>query len=730
MQSVRDEESDRHPASRLSITACFRCREQKLKCGREHPVCGRCQRLNANCAYPAPPDRRGPRGKRKQRFQRGGAENSHDGVGASQLLDARPGSPETLAYEGQGSNQRLSPRATTSRIRSSRPDTVEQAKTPSDDAVGCTTTGLVTEYPVLSNSYQNQLRTSTSLEGGSTLDSSQPPPLPPTSLGLALLEIYFARMYNAAILFHKPLLFQQYIEGKVHRALLRTLFALATLFIHPENCENGATTHSNEELKILSVYQASGIPWAKAAVEEATHLAIQSPSLMVVQALQCIQLYCFGIGQPHSAHLCLALAYRSCQLLGFDKRLPAETGNSSALLDIELGRRCFWACWISTCIVMEPEPYIDSAWKQAAMLPLPGSITSTSQGYEITYSQIMDKYWHAIFVQPRAPTSNTRFPTAAGSLVKIVGVWSKVQLLCKDRPTSITSDELTSVHHFSHLATLLFDDAISVRSLVYQNDNTIEAQNLCLFHDAIYYQCQIVLHSLLVPLFSGIPGDRNLDNYRQTQIRAAETVLSHADRFVELLLPYLHGGEDVSRLPPLLGYGAFVVSMVFLSTEAARRNQLPPEGSVNTNKTAGRLNAVKDISRLLDTLRSYWRALQQPWEVLSSALQAHLSESREQTNDRTLQRADQSGNDAQKPGSGGNTRKSVTEAGNLALRPINEEHESNANMGEVTSGPYTGELDLFADSEWYGLSLAEAGVEQFAGYEPSSLFQQGWKTFG
>lgn len=177
------------------------------------------------------------------------------------------------------------------------------------------------------------------------------------------------------------------------------------------------------------------------------------------------------------------------------------------------------------------------------------------------------------------------------------------------------------------MATLLFDDATSVRNFVYQHDNTLEAQNLCLFHDAIYHQCQIVLHSLLVPLFSGIPGDRNLDNHRQTQIKAAETVLSHADRFAELLIPYLHGDEDSSRLPPLLGYGAFVVSMVFLSTEAARRNQLAAEGSINANKTADRLRAVKDITRLLDTLRAYWRALQQP---VSTNFSLVLPESRTQ----------------------------------------------------------------------------------------------------
>lgn len=64
----------------------------------------------------------------------------------------------------------------------------------------------------------------------SIIETKQPP-LPPTALGLSLLEIYFARIYNASLLFHKPILFQDYLEGKIHGALLRALFALATLYI-------------------------------------------------------------------------------------------------------------------------------------------------------------------------------------------------------------------------------------------------------------------------------------------------------------------------------------------------------------------------------------------------------------------------------------------------------------------------------------------------------------------
>lgn len=159
-----------------------------------------------------------------------------------------------------------------------------------------------------------------------TIDTKQPP-LPPTALGLSLLEIYFARIYNASLLFHKPVLFQEYLEGKIHGALLRALFALATLyvtiyaigefslnyspwliffrFLHPRDDEEKSAQDENTELKVLSVYHSCGLPWAKAALREAMPLALESPSLMIVQALECIQLYWFGIGQPHSGNLCL-----------------------------------------------------------------------------------------------------------------------------------------------------------------------------------------------------------------------------------------------------------------------------------------------------------------------------------------------------------------------------------------------------------------------------------------
>jgi hypothetical protein len=56
-----------------------------------------------------------------------------------------------------------------------------------------------------------------------------PANLPPKAIGLGLLEIYFARIYNAELLFQKSALFQAYLSDAIAPSLLRAVFALATM---------------------------------------------------------------------------------------------------------------------------------------------------------------------------------------------------------------------------------------------------------------------------------------------------------------------------------------------------------------------------------------------------------------------------------------------------------------------------------------------------------------------
>lgn len=56
-------------------------------------------------------------------------------------------------------------------------------------------------------------------------------------------------------------------------------------------------------------------------------------------------------------------------------------------------------------------------------------------------------------------------------------------------------------------------------------------------------------------------------------------------------------------------------------------------------------------------------------------------------------------------------------------------HELNWSVADDYLPPNRSGLTPDPANEWYNLSFAEAGVEQFAGIEPLALFQQGWRSF-
>lgn len=135
-----------------------------------------------------------------------------------------------------------------------------------------------------------------------------------------------------------------------------------------------------------------------------------------------------------------------------------------------------------------------------------------------------------------------------------------------------------------------------------------------LVHDTLYHQCQITLHSMVVPLFSGVPIDSTIDP--ETQKKSAETVTHHADLFENLLTTYLRGESDVTRIPPLVGYGAFITGVVFLTTEISCQEKELHGISIKTDKRNRRLAATKSMLHILDALRAYWRALQHPVSLM------------------------------------------------------------------------------------------------------------------
>ena len=81
-----------------------------------------------------------------------------------------------------------------------------------------------------SHSYPTQLRKTGPVRRELPFDFHQPP-LPSRVIGLSFLEVYFTRIYNASLLFYKPFLFQNYLNGKLPDVLLKAIFALSTLYV-------------------------------------------------------------------------------------------------------------------------------------------------------------------------------------------------------------------------------------------------------------------------------------------------------------------------------------------------------------------------------------------------------------------------------------------------------------------------------------------------------------------
>jgi hypothetical protein len=55
--------------------------------------------------------------------------------------------------------------------------------------------------------------------------------LPSTKIALLLLEVYFKRIYNAALLFNKSIAYQLYMQNDIPGYLLRAIFAQAAIFL-------------------------------------------------------------------------------------------------------------------------------------------------------------------------------------------------------------------------------------------------------------------------------------------------------------------------------------------------------------------------------------------------------------------------------------------------------------------------------------------------------------------
>jgi hypothetical protein len=341
--------------------ACMRCREQKLRCDRELPQCQRCLKQRTSCTYPSPPDRK----RIAQRTNR--AKASMPSVSVRQAR--RSGSVSLSSASPQPAK---------------RPCLVEEMPAQVQPLHDCHQPGAAD--------------------------------LPSTEVGLLLLEVYFKRIYNASMLFHKGIAFQLYMQDGIPGYLLRAIFAQAAVFL--KEVEDSPHQKHIKTLPLQSLHVKSW-SWARSASVEALAHA-DEPSLIRVQALQVLQLYYFSQGEINRAIIHASLAYRLSQLLGYDK-LYEEITPRGMQFDREMRRRSFWASW---CTFIIGSNYLDPShiFERVSNLPLPARFGKggSVQGVELTPGKRMDRNWNSSMEN----SANHGTPASLlAELVKLLGIW-------------------------------------------------------------------------------------------------------------------------------------------------------------------------------------------------------------------------------------------------------------------------------------------------------------------
>jgi hypothetical protein len=189
-------------------------------------------------------------------------------------------------------------------------------------------------------------------------------PLPPRSVLLKLVEIYFTHVNNQTYGFlHRPTFLRYIEEGKVPDGLLYSICAVSARF---------STTHAPPPLPYQSSKETSAYNAGELYATEARELALREfdkPTVPNVQTLLLLALHDFGAKKGHRAWMFAGMAMRMASALRLNREVDGdaigtenatgggesqfayglrerESGERVSWTEREVRRRTFWACFM------------------------------------------------------------------------------------------------------------------------------------------------------------------------------------------------------------------------------------------------------------------------------------------------------------------------------------------------------------------------------------------------
>ncbi|KAL5315282.1 hypothetical protein ACEPPN_016149 [Leptodophora sp. 'Broadleaf-Isolate-01'] len=433
--------------------------------------------------------------------------------------------------------------------------------------------------------------------------------LPSPEVALFLIDIFFSRLYNASLLFHKATFLSDYHANKVPDFVALSIFALASIFLGASQIH--AHQGGDEDGVDLGISMIStsdpynqGFEWATAASQRVL-LQADVPRLETIQACQNLALYWFSRGQTDRTHIHTHTAYRTARLLNLHIPHSQHGDSDSSDLLNEIKARCFWSCWVTSCISQDNADFKTTPWQEAVSLPLPSDEESFSSGTPIS-SECFDDDGQIMSLHPFASKPP---PSTMGELVKLFNLWWEIQHFVKHKGSNPAdpSGRIATLFELDRRLGIVFENFHP--DLRYQQADSLTSAKLDPYRlfsiHCLYRLCACALHTSIVPLFSESPSTP-LVSKKLVRISAEESV-KHASLMLDMASVLLTTRPDISRLPSIIGYAMFVACTVhFKSLVAQRRLQ-----KYGTSRFRGAVC-------ILEQLKEYWATNQGLWDALKN----------------------------------------------------------------------------------------------------------------
>ncbi|OQV04572.1 Fungal specific transcription factor domain-containing protein [Cladophialophora immunda] len=422
-------------------------------------------------------------------------------------------------------------------------------------------------------------------------------------------------MFNSTLVFHKPTFSRAWEEGRLARHVLLAVYATATIFLpfdSPLARQNASLLQSLGDLRAL------GRQWAIRAGKEVLQ-DIDQPTFESVQTCEMLTLYWFSAGESQRNTMFSGIAYKAACTLGLDSSEPSTatedspaSGISPTWLEAEAVRRCFWAVWFTQCINSD-HSVVGTTYNDRVMnLSLPIAESSFNEGVQQpleNLSSILQQ--HATFA-----TQKDAAPSIMAELMTLIFYWVRIRNLVRVTDRISGRDWLAELFELEGRLSTWYSQLPD--SLKYSKRNLYEQlvvlqQPVYTFVHALYHQCRLVLHSSLVPKFSGIRLDRAIPS--EATALSARIALKSAQRISELGADILALDWDPAQIASFVGYCMYVSASIHIAFLCSRDATLA---------VPARANLMASL-KLLKSMKMYWTNLQRLWVRINMLYGAQMS---------------------------------------------------------------------------------------------------------